>query len=195
MEKKQADGKQIRFADINSVVDMKTGLEDGVHPNETGYACMGKYWSEQLLSYLNQTPIEPTPGSTTATVTTTTTETTTSVTASSETETTTAESTSITETETSETVSDTTETTTISSSESSTETATSQQPQPIKGDVTLDGTVNVADVVRLFRYLVHGEGISKTAYECADVTEDGIVNGFDLTLLRQMLVAVGGQEQ
>lgn len=68
---------------------MKTGLEDGVHPNETGYACMGKYWSEQLLSYLNQTPIEPTPGSTTATVTTTTTETTTSVTASSETETTT----------------------------------------------------------------------------------------------------------
>ena len=128
--------------------NMKTGLEDGVHPNETGYACMGKYWSEQLLSYLNQTPIEPTPGSTTATVTTTTTETTTSVTASSETETTTAESTSITETETSETVSDTTETTTISSSESSTETATSQQPQPIKGDVTLDGTVNVADVVR-----------------------------------------------
>ena len=195
VEKKQADGKQIRFADINSVVDMKTGLEDGVHPNETGYACMGKYWSEQLLSYLNQTPIEPTPGSTTATVTTTTTETTTSVTASSETETTTAESTSITETETSETVSDTTETTTISSSESSTETATSQQPQPIKGDVTLDGTVNVADVVRLCRYLVHGEGISKTAYECADVTEDGIVNGFDLTLLRQMLVAAGGQEQ
>ena len=83
----------------------------------------------------------------------------------------------------------------VSTQSSSTETATSQQPQPIKGDVTLDGTVNVADVVRLCRYLVHGEGISKTAYECADVTEDGIVNGFDLTLLRQMLVAAGGQEQ
>ena len=42
VEKKQAVGARIRFADINSVVDMKTGLEDGVHPNEAGYACMGK---------------------------------------------------------------------------------------------------------------------------------------------------------
>uniref|UniRef100_UPI0023F91725 GDSL-type esterase/lipase family protein n=1 Tax=Ruminococcus callidus TaxID=40519 RepID=UPI0023F91725 len=46
VEKKQAVGARIRFADINSVVDMKTGLEDGVHPNEAGYACRGKYWSE-----------------------------------------------------------------------------------------------------------------------------------------------------
>ena len=55
VEKKQSEGMNIRFADINSVVDMKNGLYDGVHPNEDGYACMGQYWSEQVLAYLNGT--------------------------------------------------------------------------------------------------------------------------------------------
>ena len=59
MEKKQADGKQIRFADINSVVDMKTGLEDGVHPNETGYAYLPKEeFAELADSYSDKAVVE-----------------------------------------------------------------------------------------------------------------------------------------
>ena len=132
VEKKQAAGARIRFADINSVVDMKTGLEDGVHPNEAGYACMGKYWSEQVSAYLN---------------------------------------------------------TTTSTTE------TSAQPTWQKGDVTLDGTVNIADAVRLCRYLLGSETISQQAYQCADVYTDSMVNGFDLAALRQMLTNAGGQNQ
>jgi len=54
VEQKQSEGcTHIQFADINSVVDYKTDLYDGVHPNEQGYEKMGEYWSKVLTSYLN----------------------------------------------------------------------------------------------------------------------------------------------
>lgn len=209
VEKKQAAGARIRFADINSVVDMKTGLKDGVHPNEAGYACMGKYWSEQVSAYLNGTTPTPTPATTTevttATETTTTAieTTTTSTEATTETTVSTTTEATTTSTETFATESSkeiTTEMTTASSSVSESDTTTSTtetsaQPTWQKGDVTLDGTVNIADAVRLCRYLLGSETISQQAYQCADVYTDSMVNGFDLAALRQMLTNAGGQNQ
>ena len=54
VENMQNQGKSVRFGDINSVVDYKTDLYDGVHPNEAGYENMGLYWSELLaVDYFN----------------------------------------------------------------------------------------------------------------------------------------------
>lgn len=33
----QTQGKPVKCADINSVIDPSTDLQDGIHPNETGY--------------------------------------------------------------------------------------------------------------------------------------------------------------
>ena len=163
---KQAEGKRIRFADINSTVDMKTGLEDGVHPNESGYACMGEYWSEQVLAYLNDTISTPTTTTTSAETTETTTEVTT------------------------ETI---TETTAAPESSETTEFTTTETDTWEKGDIDLNGRLELSDAVLLCRYLLAEDKLSYTAYLCADLTEDGIVNGMDLSMLRQELVQTGGQ--
>ena len=104
--KMQGEGKPVKFADINSVVDYKTDLYDGVHPNEQGYEKMGKYWSGVLDSYFKgdgnvaPKPVKPevtTEKTTAATITTTTTTTqkaaTTSTTTTATTSATTAETT------------------------------------------------------------------------------------------------------
>lgn len=51
--KMQSEGKNVRFADIHSVVDMKDDLYDGVHPNESGYEKMGRYWAGVLEEFLS----------------------------------------------------------------------------------------------------------------------------------------------
>ena len=51
---KQAEGKNIRLADINSVLT-KSDLYDGVHPTEAGYKLMADYWYDILVNYLNGT--------------------------------------------------------------------------------------------------------------------------------------------
>lgn len=53
----QTQGKPVRFADINSVIDPLTDLQDGIHPNETGYEKMGTYWTEIVDSYLSDEPV------------------------------------------------------------------------------------------------------------------------------------------
>ncbi|MGN1403321.1 MAG: GDSL-type esterase/lipase family protein [Ruminococcus sp.] len=174
VEKKQAEGMNIRFADINSVVDMKTGLYDGVHPNEDGYACMGQYWSEQILAYLNGT--EP--------VTTTT------ATEEQPTETVT-ETTTVSETVTTEETADTTTETSEETTETEITTDT-QEPFLLTGDVTLDESINLADAVLLCHYLLGQDTLSYEAYQCADMTGDAVVNGFDLAALRQYLLRARG---
>ncbi len=83
VERMQGEGKQVKFADIHSVVDYKTDLYDGVHPNEQGYENMGKYWAGVLDDYFRNgdtdiIPVKPvTTATTTTTITTTTTTTTT----------------------------------------------------------------------------------------------------------------------
>lgn len=77
--KMQSEGKNVKFADINSVIDYKTDLEDGVHPNETGYEKMADYWTGVITDYLDgevtdQPVVTTTPvPETTTTMTTTTT--------------------------------------------------------------------------------------------------------------------------
>ena len=79
--KMQSEGKNVQFADINSVVDYQTDLHDGVHPNEAGYENMGNYWAGLLNDFFQSNGTNPKPITTTTTtqpaVTTTTTTTTT----------------------------------------------------------------------------------------------------------------------
>ena len=78
--KMQGEGKNVQFADINSVVDYQTDLHDGVHPNEAGYENMGNYWTGLLNDFFQNHGTNPKPVTTTTTtqpaVTTTTTTTT-----------------------------------------------------------------------------------------------------------------------
>ena len=78
--KMQSEGKNVQFADINSVVDYQTDLHDGVHPNEAGYENMGNYWAGLLNDFFQSKGTNPKPVTTTTTtqpaVTTTTTTTT-----------------------------------------------------------------------------------------------------------------------
>ncbi len=69
----QNEGKSVKFADINSVIDYHTDLYDGVHPNEQGYEKMGKYWSDIVDSELKGETPPDTETTTTTTNTTTTT--------------------------------------------------------------------------------------------------------------------------
>lgn len=79
--KKQAEGAHIEFSDINSTINVSAGdLEDGVHPNEQGYAKMGQYWSNLLTETYFHGTVTPTTTPTTTATTTTTTETTTTTT-------------------------------------------------------------------------------------------------------------------
>ena len=82
--KMQSEGKNVQFADINSVVDYQTDLHDGVHPNEAGYETMGNYWAGLLNDFFQNHGTNPKPVTTTTTtqpaVTTTTTTTTTKAT-------------------------------------------------------------------------------------------------------------------
>ena len=82
--KMQGEGKNVQFADINSVVDYQTDLHDGVHPNEAGYENMGNYWAGLLNDFFQSKGTDPKPVTTTTTtqpaVTTTTTTTTTKAT-------------------------------------------------------------------------------------------------------------------
>ncbi len=85
VSEKQAAGERVAFADIHSVVDQNTDLNDGVHPNEQGYENMGLYWADLLDStYLNGVvkPIEPAITTTATTQATTTTRATTTSTTS-----------------------------------------------------------------------------------------------------------------
>ena len=44
----------IYLGDINSVItDVSTQLDDGVHPNDTGYKLMGDYWAKVLSDHLS----------------------------------------------------------------------------------------------------------------------------------------------
>jgi len=57
------------------------------------------------------------------------------------------------------------------------------------GDVNQDGSVNVADIVLLQKYLLASETLSKTAATLADMDEDKCVDGFDLAYLKRAVLA------
>ena len=56
-------------------------------------------------------------------------------------------------------------------------------------DVNADEKIDVADAVLLQRYLLGEDTLTQSQWQTADLNADGTVNGFDLALLRQKLVA------
>ena len=65
-----------------------------------------------------------------------------------------------------------------------------KQTEPVvqKGDVNGDGTVNIADVVMLQKYLLATGTLTAEQAELADLSTDGRLNAVDLTLLKRMLL-------
>jgi hypothetical protein len=61
------------------------------------------------------------------------------------------------------------------------------KPQKLKGDADANGKVAVADAVMLVKYLLTAEN-KVTDPEAADMNEDGILNGTDLSLLKRELL-------
>ncbi len=57
----------------------------------------------------------------------------------------------------------------------------------IKGDVNADGKLSVKDAVMLQKWIVKARGASITDKTAADVTGDGKINIFDLSVLKNML--------
>lgn len=170
--KMQSEGKSVRFADIHSVVDYKTDMYDGVHPNEQGYENMGRYWAGVLNEFF---------GGESGEITTAPTETTTTTT---ETTTTTTEET--TTTTTAEETTTSTETTTTSEAVTTESETTTTEPMYLKtGDVNGDGAVSMADAVQLARWLVRDAdaGLSAQQAVCADLDQSGTLNAFDLSKL------------
>ncbi|MGN0630073.1 MAG: GDSL-type esterase/lipase family protein [Ruminococcus sp.] len=186
-EKKFAEGKNVHFADINSIVDMKTGLEDGVHPNESGYAEMGKLWANTLSLYLGG----DTPSDTTTTeITTTTTETTTDTTTTTIETTTTEPETTTSATETTTFLTSessvTTETTTVSE-EVTTTTTTEQVQENLPGDANGNGSIELADAVLLRKYLLGITENSGIVITNCDMDSNTKVNIFDAVMLLEIL--------
>ena len=80
--------------------------------------------------------------------------------------------------------------------ETPTEETSESEVQPITplvlyGDVNLDNTVNLLDIVLMQKYLLGKASITDTAfYNQADLNQDGKVNIYDLILLKRNLFEV-----
>lgn len=81
----------------------------------------------------------------------------------------------------------TTTTTEITTGTTPSETTTTTEPTFWLGDVNLDGTVNVQDVVLLQKYLIRKETLTAEQAKAADVNEDGVVNVIDLSRLKFLM--------
>lgn len=195
VDKKKSEGVNIGFADVNGVVDMKSGLYDGVHPNETGYNAMGKLWGDTIKNYLDgmgtvETNTTETTTTTTETSTissTTTTDTITKTTETSTTSDTTTTDTTKTTTETS-TTSDTTTTDTTTTITTTTETTITTDINKYLGDLNWDNKVNMSDCVLMRKYLVGAVNIYNINYNNADMDENGRINIFDASCLLEVLI-------
>lgn len=56
------------------------------------------------------------------------------------------------------------------------------------GDINLDGEVNVADAVKLQRYLLGTDKLTAENAKAADVNNDGYIDVFDMIILRRILL-------
>ncbi|MDE6706523.1 MAG: hypothetical protein K2K06_00570 [Oscillospiraceae bacterium] len=174
---KQAKGERVAFGDIHSVVDQNTDLYDGVHPNEAGYEKMGMYWANLLnTTYLNGNVTIPEPTQDSSENVTESTQ------DSSENMT---ESTQDSSENVTESTQDSSENVTESTQESSEEVPV---PAFIKGDISLNGIVDLQDIILLQKYLIGKEHINETAFLSSDINDDGIVNIYDFVLLKKLVL-------
>ena len=63
------------------------------------------------------------------------------------------------------------------------------EAKPIRGDVNRDGSLSVADLVLVQRWLTRVPDTTLADWKAADLTGDSILTGADLVLLRQALRA------
>lgn len=60
----------------------------------------------------------------------------------------------------------------------------------LMGDINLDGTVSVLDVIALQKYLINQYPLNAEQSDNADMTQDGSVNAFDLSYLKKHLIGI-----
>lgn len=61
-------------------------------------------------------------------------------------------------------------------------------PVPYRGDINIDGQINVADMVCLYRYIMGKYDFRIMSYHRADVNADTMVDAFDMAKLRSEVV-------
>ena len=84
----------------------------------------------------------------------------------------------------------TTTTTEITTGTTPAETTTTTEPTFWLGDVNLDGTVNVQDVVLLQKYLIRKETLTAEQAKPADSNSDGVINVIDLSRLKKWILSI-----
>ena len=71
---------------------------------------------------------------------------------------------------------------------SETQPSTEKEQTPLLGDVNLDGSISILDVVLMQKYLLAQETFSQEQYAVSDVNQDGITNVFDFISLKKQLL-------
>ena len=66
-----------------------------------------------------------------------------------------------------------------------------EKPPVNTGDVNADGKVNLADVVLLQKWLLGVPETKLADCQAGDLYADGVLNGFDLCLLRHTVTSSG----
>ncbi|MBR1459097.1 MAG: hypothetical protein IJ595_06925 [Oscillospiraceae bacterium] len=160
---------------------------------ETSTECTETETSTESTETETSTESTETETSTESTETETSTESTETETSTESTETGT--STESTETETTtestetETTTDSTETeTSTESTETETSTTETTAPPEVKGDLLGDGELTVKDVIFMTRFLCAQEELTQEQAARADVYQDGIIDIFDLAVLKYLLM-------
>ena len=80
------------------------------------------------------------------------------------------------------------ETITVSAEKATALVCSFQKKESAKGDINMDGTISVADLLLLNKYLLKAGNISKKQFELADMNSDNSADIFDLVCLRKELL-------
>jgi endoglucanase len=63
-----------------------------------------------------------------------------------------------------------------------------KQDSTTDGDINMDGSVNISDIVMLKEYLLSVSSLTEEQAQYADICKDGVIDCFDFAALRKMLV-------
>ncbi len=67
-------------------------------------------------------------------------------------------------------------------------TAVSAEGTPLAGDMNLDNTVSISDIVMMYKYLHGKQQITQTQFLAGDVNQDGKINIFDFVETKQSMI-------